>query len=43
MEEKMMVTIAGGEHTLKAIVDEKNYVIESDEENNVDEIVYNFT
>jgi subtilase family serine protease len=43
MEEEIMVTIAGGEHTIKAIVDEKNYVIESDEENNVDEIVYNFT
>ena len=43
MEEEMMVTVAGGEHTLKAIVDEKNYVIESDEENNVDEIVFNFT
>lgn len=43
MEEEMMVMVAGGEHTLKAIVDEKNYVIESNEENNVDEIVYNFT
>ncbi len=43
MEEEMMVTVEGGEHTLKAIVDEKNYVIESDEENNVDEIVFNFT
>ena len=43
LEEEMMVTVAGGEHTLKAIVDEKNYVIESDEENNVDEIVFNFT
>ncbi|KAF5410627.1 MAG: hypothetical protein C5S43_04480 [Candidatus Methanocomedens sp.] len=43
MEEEMMVTVEGGEHTLKAIVDEKNYIIESDEENNVDEIVYNFT
>jgi subtilase family serine protease len=43
MEEEMMVTVEGGEHTLKAIVDEKNYVIESDEDNNVDEIVYNFT
>ena len=43
MEEEMMVTVAGGEHTLKAIVDGKNYVIESDEENNVDEIVFNFT
>jgi subtilase family serine protease len=43
MEEEMMVTVEGGEYTLKAIVDEKNYVIESDEDNNVDEIVYNFT
>jgi len=43
MEEEMMVTVEGCEHTLKAIVDEKNYVIESDEENNVDEIVFNFT
>jgi len=43
LEEEMMVTVAGGERTLKAIVDEKNYVIESDEENNVDEIVFNFT
>ncbi len=43
MEEEMMVTVEGGEHTLKAIVDGKNYVIESDEENNVDEIVFNFT
>jgi subtilase family serine protease len=43
IEEEMMVTVDGGEYTLKAIVDEKNYVIESDEENNVDEIVFNFT
>ncbi len=43
MEEEMMITVEGGEHTLKAIVDEKNYVIESDEDNNVDKIVYNFT
>jgi subtilase family serine protease len=43
MEEEMMVTVEGGEYTLKAIVDEKNYIIESDEDNNVDEIVYNFT
>ncbi|NIA02925.1 MAG: DUF3344 domain-containing protein [Nitrospirae bacterium] len=41
-EDKLMVTVGEGEHILKAIVDEKNYVIESDEENNVDEIVYNF-
>lgn len=43
MEEEMMVTVEGGEYTLKAIVDEKNYIIESDEDNNVDEIVFNFT
>ena len=43
VEDKLMVTIGEGEHILKAIADEKNYVIESDEENNVDEIVYNFT
>ncbi|MCG7847903.1 MAG: DUF3344 domain-containing protein [ANME-2 cluster archaeon] len=43
MEEELMVTVDGGEHTLKAIVDGKKYVTESDEENNVDEIVYNFT
>jgi len=43
VEEKLMVTVGEGEHILKAIADEKNYVIESDEENNVNEIVYNFT
>jgi subtilase family serine protease len=42
VEEKLMVTVGEGEHILKAIADEKNYVIESDEANNVDEIVYNF-
>jgi subtilase family serine protease len=43
VEEVLMVTVEGGEHILKAIADEKNFIIESDEANNVDEIVYNFT
>jgi subtilase family serine protease len=43
VNDEIMVTVEKGEHTLKAVVDEKNYVIESDEENNVDKIVYNFT
>ncbi|MBN2489043.1 MAG: DUF3344 domain-containing protein [Methanosarcinaceae archaeon] len=42
-EEKMMIRVTKGSHTLRLVVDGKDRVIESDEENNVDKIVYNFT
>jgi len=42
IEEELSIITTSGEHTLKVTVDEKNYIIESDEKNNEDEIVYNF-
>jgi len=42
VEEELGIITTGGEHTLKVTVDEKNYIIESDEMNNEDEIVYKF-
>jgi subtilase family serine protease len=43
IEEELIITTTQGEHTLRAAVDEKNHVIESNEVNNVDEMVYHFT
>ncbi len=43
VEEELSIITTSGEHTLKVTVDEKNYVIESDEMNNEDEKVYNFS
>lgn len=42
IEEELGITTTTGEHTIKVTVDEKNYIIESDEMNNGDEIVHNF-
>jgi subtilase family serine protease len=43
IEEELGIITTSGEHILKVTVDEKNYIIESDEMNNEDEIVYNFS
>ena len=43
VEEELSIITTSGEHTLKVTVDEKNYVIESDEMNNEDKMVYNFS
>jgi subtilase family serine protease len=40
--EKLSVTVRGGEHRIRVIVDEKNSVRESREDNNTDEITYTF-
>jgi subtilase family serine protease len=43
LEEELTIATTQGEHTLRVTVDEKNHVIESNEANNVDEMVYHFT
>lgn len=43
IKEEIGIKVAGGSHTIRATVNEKKNVIESDEANNVNERVYNFT
>jgi subtilase family serine protease len=40
--EKLSITVEGGDHRIRVMVDEKNTVSEAREDNNADEIRYNF-
>jgi subtilase family serine protease len=42
IKEDLRATVSGGEHTLCVKVDERNYITESDEDNNEYEASYNF-
>jgi len=43
IEEELNIIVTGGEYKLRATVDEKNQVTESDEVNNANEIIFNFS
>ena len=43
IEEELKIIVTGGEYKLRVTVDEKNRVIESDEVNNANEVIYNFS